>query len=450
MAKIQTQCPRCKAPVVAEVEQLFDLNVNPQAKQRLLSGQVNVIHCSSCGYEGMLGTPIVYHDPDKELLLTFVPSELGLPANEQEKLIGPLLNQVMNKLPPEKRKAYLLRPQTMLTFQTLIERVLEADGITRQMIDDQQKRLNLLQRILSTPQAESRLEIIKQEEALIDASMFSLLTRLIESALSQGDERGARVLAAIQKELLDNTTVGKEIKSQSEEAQQAVQMLQEAAKEGFTRQKLLDLVLQTADSDVKLSTIVSMTRNGMDYPFFQMLAERIEQASGEEKTRLENLRQKLLEFTRKIDEQIQLQLEDSRKLLNQILAAENVETATQEHLGELDAYFVEVLQEELNAARSNGDLERIAKLQKVNGVLEQASAPPPELALIEQLLEAPNYDERMKLMQEKSEMVTPEFVQMLSALIAQSEEQQPPEVVSALKEIYRIALRVSMMSALNQ
>jgi hypothetical protein len=450
MAKIQTQCPRCKAPVVAEVEQLFDLNVNPQAKQRLLSGQVNVIHCSSCGYEGMLGTPIVYHDPDKELLLTFVPSELGLPANEQEKLIGPLLNQVMNKLPPEKRKAYLLRPQTMLTFQTLIERVLEADGITRQMIDDQQKRLNLLQRILSTPQAESRLEIIKQEEALIDASMFSLLTRLIESALSQGDERGARVLAAIQKELLDNTVVGKEIKSQSEEAQQAVQMLQEAAKEGFTRQKLLDLVLQTADSDVKLSTIVSMTRNGMDYPFFQMLAERIEQASGEEKTRLENLRQKLLEFTRKIDEQIQLQLEDSRKLLNQILAAENVETATQEHLGELDAYFVEVLQEELNAARSNGDLERIAKLQKVNGVLEQASAPPPELALIEQLLEAPNYDERMKLMQEKSEMVTPEFVQMLSALIAQSEEQQPPEVVSALKEIYRIALRVSMMSALNQ
>lgn len=450
MAKIQTQCPRCKAPVVAEIEQLFDLNVNPQAKQRLLSGQVNVIHCPACGYEGMLGTPIVYHDPDKELLLTFVPSELGLPANEQEKLIGPLLNQVMNKLPPEKRKAYLLRPQTMFTFQTLIERVLEADGITRQMIDEQQKRLNLLQRILSTPQAESRLEIIKQEEALIDASMFSLLTRLIESALAQGDERGARVLAAIQKELLDNTAIGQEIKSQSEEAQQAVQLLQEAAKEGFTRQKLLDLVVQTAESDVKLSTIVSMTRNGMDYTFFQMLAERIEQASGDEKTRLETLRQKLLDYTRKVDEQVQLQLEDSRKLLNQILAAENVETATQEHLGELDAYFVEVLQQELNTARSNGDLERIAKLQQVNVVLEKASAPPPELALIEQLLEAPSYDERMKLLQEKSEMVTPEFVQMLSALIAQSEEQQPPEVVTALKEIYRIALRVSMMSALNQ
>ncbi len=450
MSKIQTQCPRCKSPVIADVEQVFDLNVNPQAKQRLLSGQVNVIHCQTCGYEGMLGTPMVYHDPQKELLLTFVPSEMGLPVNEQERLLGPLINQVVNQLPLEKRKAYLLRPQTMLTFQTMIERILEADGITRQMIDDQQKRLNLLQRILSTPQAESRLEIIKQEEALIDSSMFSIITRLIESALAQGDERGARVLSAIQKELLDNTQVGNEIKAQSEEAQAAVQMLQDAVQQGFTREKLLEVLIKAARSDVQLSTIVSMARNGMDYQFFQLLSEKIDTAQGEEKPQLETLRQKLLEYTRKIDEQVQLHLEDSRQMLNQILAAEDIETAAQEHLPELDEYFMEVLQQELSTARSNADLERIARLQKVNGVIEKASAPPPEIALIEQLLEAPSYDERMKMLQEKSEVVTPEFVQILSTLISQSEGQQPPEVVSQLKEIYRIALRVSMMSALKQ
>ncbi len=137
-------------------------------------------------------------------------------------------------------------------------------------------------------------------------------------------------------------------------------------------------------------------------------------------------------------------------MLNQILAAEDIETAAQEHLPELDEYFMEVLQQELSTARSNADLERIARLQKVNGVIEKASAPPPEIALIEQLLEAPSYDERMKMLQEKSEVVTPEFVQILSTLISQSEGQQPPEVVSQLKEIYRIALRVSMMSALKQ
>jgi hypothetical protein len=338
----------------------------------------------------------------------------------------------------------------MFTFQTMVERILEADGITRQMIEDQQKRLNLLQRILSTPQAESRLEIIKQEEVLIDSSLFSILTRLIESALAQGDERGARVLSAIQKELLDNTKAGSEIKAQSEEAQQAVQILQEAAQQGFTREKLLEILVKSAKSDVQLSTIVSMARNGMDYQFFQLLSEKIETANAEDKSLLETLRQKLLDYTRKIDEQVQLQLNNSRQLLNQILTAEEIETATQEHLADLDEYFMEVLQQELNQARSSADLERIARLQKVNGVIEKASAPPPELALIEQLLQAPSYDERMQMLQQNSDMVTPEFVQMLSALISQSEGQQPPEVVSQLKEIYRIALRVSMMTALKQ
>ena len=54
----------------------------------------------------------------------------------------------MNSLPQEKRKAYLLRPQTMLTMQSLIERILEGDGITKEMIQEQQKRLALLQRMV--------------------------------------------------------------------------------------------------------------------------------------------------------------------------------------------------------------------------------------------------------------------------------------------------------------
>src|SRR5687767_15273042 len=56
--------------------------------------------CPHCGYQGRLATPVVYHDNDKELLLTFFPPELAVPLNEQEKLIGPLIKQVMDRLPP--------------------------------------------------------------------------------------------------------------------------------------------------------------------------------------------------------------------------------------------------------------------------------------------------------------------------------------------------------------
>jgi hypothetical protein len=110
MPQTRTSCPRCRQPVLVDVTQLFDVNVDPKAKQLLLSGGYNLIRCQSCGYEGNLSTPIVYHDPDKELLLTFFPPELGLPLNEQERLIGPLITQVTHKLPNEKRKAYLFRP----------------------------------------------------------------------------------------------------------------------------------------------------------------------------------------------------------------------------------------------------------------------------------------------------------------------------------------------------
>ena len=448
MPRIQTACPRCRTPLTAEVEQLFDLNTNPQAKQMLLSGQVNALHCPSCGYDGMVGTPVVYHDPEKELLLTFVPPEMGLPINEQERMIGPLINQVTNRLAPEKRKAYLLRPQTMLTFQTMIERILESDGISKQMIEDQQQRLALLQRLISISAVDSRLTVIKQEEALIDQSFFAMLSRLIEASLAQGDERSAKSLAIIQQELIENTHVGQEIKKQTEEAQAAIKSLQDASQNGLTREKLLDLFIDASDSEIKLSTLLSLARTGLDYQFYQILTDRIEKSSGLTRETLEKLRSTLLEFSKQLEEQAKLQRDNSRKLLNQLLTASDVEAIIQEHIEEIDDFFMELVDQELKSARASANLERIAQLQKINTVLEKISAPPPELAFIQELLQQQSNDERLKMMQAKSMMVTPEFVELLNNLIAQVEAQkQPDDLVNALKEINRLALRITMMAA---
>src|SRR4030042_3880682 len=137
MQRAQITCPNCRQPVVVAVQQLFDVGVNPADKQIFLSSAVNNIECPNCGFRGALGTPVVYHDPDKELLLTFVPPEMKLQLDEQERVIGRMFKQVMDKLAPERRKAYLLSPQSFLTFQSLVERILEADGITKEMIQAQ-------------------------------------------------------------------------------------------------------------------------------------------------------------------------------------------------------------------------------------------------------------------------------------------------------------------------
>ncbi|MHB1120145.1 MAG: CpXC domain-containing protein, partial [Bellilinea sp.] len=362
MAKVQTSCPRCKTPVAVDVEQVFDLNADPQAKQRLLSGQVNVIHCPNCGYDGMLGTPIIYHDPEKEFLFTFVPSEMGLAVNEQERLIGPLINQVVNRLPLEKRKAYILRPQTMLTFQTMVEKILEGDGISRQMIDDQQKRLALLQRLLSIPTAESRLEVIKQEESLINEDFFNMFARLMEATLAQGDEHSAQALTSLQQELVENTTVGHKIQEQSREAQDVIKVLQDASKDGLTREKLVDIFVDAADSDIKLSTITSLVRAGMDYTFFQLLTERIDASPDDKKPGLEAMREKLLGYIQELDNQRQLQMGQTRKLLDAILASPNPQEALKENFAHVDEYFVELVEQELANARAAADLNRSANL----------------------------------------------------------------------------------------
>src|SRR5258706_13588027 len=105
MPQTHIACPRCKQMISASVEQRFDATYEPASKQRLLSGQSNYARCPYCGYEGRLTTPIVYHDHEKEWLLTFSPAELSPPLNEQERLIGPLIKQVMDRLPSEERKA---------------------------------------------------------------------------------------------------------------------------------------------------------------------------------------------------------------------------------------------------------------------------------------------------------------------------------------------------------
>ena len=83
-------------------------------------------------------------------------------------------------------------------------------------------------------------------------------------------------LAALQQEILPLTEVGKKIQAQNAEVQAAVEALQNASKQGFTREKLLDLLVE-APNETRLAALVSMARSGLDYEFFTILTERIEQ-----------------------------------------------------------------------------------------------------------------------------------------------------------------------------
>jgi len=452
--KTQISCPRCRQPVIAQIEQLFDVTSDPGAKQRLLGGVSNYAVCQSCGYNGPLATPIVYHDADKELLLNYFPSELGMPVNEQEKLIGPLITQVMNRLPPEKRKAYLFRPQGCLTYQNLVERILAADGITPEMIQAQQKKVAVVERLLGAASAEVRSEIIKQEAALFDAEFFAIFSRLIEGASTSRQEQYITQMDALQKQLMAETEYGRKLASQAKEIQEAVKTLQAAGK-GLDREKLLNILIE-APNDDRLSALVSLTRPGLDYMFFQSLTERIEKKSGDERKKLEALREKLLEITRRIDQRAEGEYKRANELLNTLLAAENIQQATLEHIEVISDVFVQILNRALQEANQKNDAERMPKLQQIATALQKASAPPPELALLEELLDAPDEAALNKLLEQHAKEITPELSSIIANILARSEEQagkkpqgEDAQTIAKLQQVYRAVLKFTMRKGMG-
>jgi hypothetical protein len=307
--------------------------------------------------------------------------------------------------------------------------------------------LKLLQRMMSASD-DVLEEIARQEDIMIDEDFFNILTRIVESAIMQGDRESAQRLSDLQKKLIPLTTFGQKLEAQSREAEAAIRTLQDLGRE-LTREKLLDLVL-AADNDTRLSVYASFARPALDYTFFEMLSERINQSTGEERQRLEGLREKLLEMTRELDRQMELRLSQTKELLNALIEEEDIDSVIQQSLPMVDEFFIQVLNGELAAARQAGDLKRLEKLQKVVNVIQQASAPPPEVQLIEEILDLDNEQERRTWLESHRQEITPQFLETLTALLSQSQGGGDQELQQRLKAVYRSALRFSMESNLNK
>jgi hypothetical protein len=433
--------------IAANIEQLFDATQDPQAKQRLLGGISNMARCPHCGYQGRLATPIVYHDNEKELLLTYFPPELSMPLNEQERMIGPLIKQVTDRLPPEKRKGYLLNPIPNLTYESMIQTILAKDGITPEMLKEQQDRVQLVERLLQASSRDVRSELIKQNQKLFDEQFFALFSRLAQSAATSGQEPVARALVDLQNQLLEETEFGRGLKESVGELEAATKSLQEVG-QGLTREKLLDLVLQSP-GDARLRAYTTIARGGMDYQFFQLLSERIDRASGDEKARLESIREKLLDFTNEIDKQLEARYKQAQEFVESLLTQEDIVKAVRDNLNNFTQEAVEVVNQMLRQASEKNDYTRMGKLQKIVEVLREVSTPP-EVAFVEQLLDAPDDAALDQMLHANQDLINDQFMEALVALVAQvdqASEQGNPEAQALsekLNKIYKTALRYSM------
>jgi hypothetical protein len=398
-----------------------------------------------CGFEGQLATPLVYHDPQKELLLTYLPVELNIPKDEQERLIGSLINRAIQNLVPEKRKAYLFQPQAVLTAAGMSERVLQADGITQEQMEAQRARLRLLEELLRQ-EPDQVAGFVTARDAQFDEPFFQLASLALTST-PEGNARQAGMQRL--EEALSHTSVGKNLQAQEAEVRAAVESLRQV-QDGLTREGLLRL-FRDAPSPERIDALARLTRPALDYAFFQLLSEQGEASQEPEKARLVQLRDRLLDITQRLDRAEQARVAEAAAVLQSLVNAPDLDRALAQALPAVDELFLSLLEANLRAARERKDAALTARLEEIDRRVKNliAESMPPGLRLAQAVLEAKGEAEAEALLAASPERIDEEF---LSALLATAERlQQSDQLAEAdrIRDLHRRAVRLSMRRKLT-
>lgn len=293
----RVSCPVCRTEFQTYIEQILDARVDPGVKNRVLGGAVNVAVCPRCGNGGALNLPFIYHDPEHEIAMLYLPMEAGRTEMERQRFAGTLTQQLMNTLAPEERKGYLFQPETFITMESLVRRALEIEGVTEEEMQRSQNQRALISRLLEA-EPESWDALLAEEAGLVDESFFGLLQYLLQmtGAASESEEDAADPASLPQEiqrfrqlyqHLIETHPIGQRLLARTEIVR------------GFADSPSAETLLEalvTATDDETVDVLVQMGLPLMDYGFFQALLRRVEMAeTSDEQARLKALRRRVLD-----------------------------------------------------------------------------------------------------------------------------------------------------------
>ncbi|HZD11245.1 MAG TPA: CpXC domain-containing protein [Candidatus Binatia bacterium] len=440
----QINCPRCQTPFNAEIHQVVDVERNPQLKYELLNGTLNLFTCPNCGTTGQLATPILYHDPEHEIFMVHIPMEMNLPHQEQQKLIGKLVQEAMNQIPPEQRRGYMLQPQEILSYQTFMEKILETEGITPDMIARQREQAKLLQTMISADRG-ALDSLIEENADKIDETFFAILRSAVEAA-QQRDDKDLLKLTNLQAKLYTQTDLGREL----ERRQSVLRQFQKDVRknEGLTPEILLKHILQHYDDEGTVDALVAMGQAALSYEFFNQLTQEIErqarQKNKEKAKALTGLRQRLLDLHNEMQEQSREILEGAMSTLQDIVDAPDTEEAIRDNLGRIDDTFMYVLSAMIAQNEQQGREEQAEELKHVQDLIlaEAERQVPPQIRVINRLLRAESDADQRRILEENRNLLTPELLQMLEALSQEMATQPDGEATEMVGRINKLKAMV--------
>lgn len=425
---MQTQitCPRCQTRFVTDVFQIVDAQHQPELKQMLLMGALNVAVCPNCNYTSQLATPLLFHDAEHELLMVHVPMEMNLPLSEQERIVGQLTKAIADSMPPGEFRAYMLQPETVMTMKTFMEKVYATEGITPEMLERQRRQMQLLQE-LATADKETALKLIEEKEDLIDETFFAILQSTIQSAQQspQGDQQMV-LLSNLQARLYTKTEVGRRLEKRQMQLRKFQQEVK--AQGGLTYELFAKYLMQHKDDEGMLNALLRAGQQAISYELLTIISHKIEEeaAAGNqaEADSLINLRQTLVEILDEMQDASKQLIERAKATLDKMIAEKDTALAVRKYMREIDEPFMYYLSAEIASAEQRQDFTRSLALKNVqNHIIQEAERQlPPELQLLNKLISAQDEAAQRKIIAELPPGSRPQLAQMLESMVQASGE----------------------------
>lgn len=129
--KQSVRCPKCGQLNDVTVWNSITVKDSSDLKEDLLKGKVNIFRCPACSYTAIMPSPLLYHDEDKKLMISFSPSDDTV---QKEKLYNEVKTSSRESGELKRFDGYNLRFVT--DYNALLEKILIFDlGMNDKVIE---------------------------------------------------------------------------------------------------------------------------------------------------------------------------------------------------------------------------------------------------------------------------------------------------------------------------
>jgi hypothetical protein len=398
--------------------QIIDVGREPSLKTALLQGRIQ-----------NLAAPFMYHDPEKQFCFVLMPMEMNIGEVEQQRIIGQMTQAIMRSLPEGAPRGYLLQPRTFFTFKSMIESILEGDGVTKEMLEAQEEKVSLLRELVRATDDEQRRKFARENDAKIDAQFFDLLSATMDANMQGGREAIAQQLTVVQKLLVEETTYGKVVGRRL--------AVLEAFQKSPNRETLLTQLVNAEDAETR-ELLITIGRQLLDYSFFQSLTQKVDStADSAEKDRLVALRKEVQDVRDRLDAAGRAYMQEKAQLIQTIASSKDPLQTARDNAEFIDDAFLQVVQMNAQSAQQRGDTKTVQALEAISEIAMQiiAERQPPEIQIISALMQAKYPEETQKLLEEVKDMTDDRLLTVMIQYADQLSQNDRSDLAAKLTQI---------------